>query len=268
MGEFAAIERIRAMLPGAPPGQTWIGDDAAVLGDGRLLAIDALVGGVHFTDDTPVEDVGWKALTVNVSDIAAMGGHPEHAVVSVVGRPHTDLDTLYRGLAEASATYGCPIVGGDLANGAVTVVTVAVTGVVEDGDPVLRTGARPGDAIYVTGPLGAASAAGWQHRPLARVAEGQRARRAGATAMIDISDGLVADLNHVAEASKVGYTIEHVPIADGATEDQALHGGEDYELLLTGPPGLSVGIRIGTCTDDTDQRLPSRGWEHDFERPA
>ena len=268
MGEFAAIERIRAMLPGAPPGQTWIGDDAAVLGDGRLLAIDALVAGVHFTDATPLDDVGWKALTVNVSDIAAMGGRPEHAVVSVVGRPDTDLDALYRGLAAAGATYGCPIVGGDLANGAITVVTVAVTGAVDDGAPVLRSGARPGDAIYLTGPVGAAAAAGWHHRPVARVDEGRQARRAGATAMIDVSDGLVADLNHLARASRIGYVLDRVPVAEGATEEQALHGGEDFELLFTGPPDLTVGIRVGTCTDDTDQHLPSRGWEHDFERPA
>jgi thiamine-monophosphate kinase len=266
VGEFAAIDRIRSLLPAPPAGQVWIGDDAAVLADGRLLAIDALVEGVHFTPTTPLPDVGWRALTVNVSDIAAMGGRPEHAVVAVVGPADLDLDLLYLGLGEASADYACPVVGGDLANGPTVVVTVAVTGSV-DGAPVLRSGAQPGDAIVVTAPLGGAAAGKWQHRPLARVAEGEQARRAGASAMIDISDGLVADLGHLADASGVGYELDSVPIAPGATREQALHGGDDYELVFTIPAdrlGDAPGTRIGTCTADPAQRLPSHGWEHDF----
>lgn len=262
MGEFAAIERIRRLFPSPPPGQAWIGDDAAVLDDGLLLAVDTVVAGVHFTAGMPLADVGWKALTVNVSDIAAMGGTPGHAVVAVAAPPDTDLDLIYQGMAEASATYACPVVGGDLANAAQLVVTVAVTGRV-DGTPVLRSGARPGDGIYVTAPLGAAAAGAYRARPRARVAEGTAARQAGATAMIDVSDGLVADLNHIAEASGVGYELRDVPVADGATEEQALHGGEDFELVFTGID-LAVGIRIGTCTADTSQRLPARGWEHKF----
>ncbi|HZQ87558.1 MAG TPA: thiamine-phosphate kinase [Acidimicrobiales bacterium] len=264
MGEFAAIERIRRLFPSPPPGQAWIGDDAAVLDDGLLLAVDTVVAGVHFAADTPLADVGWKALTVNVSDIAAMGGTPRHAVVAVAAPPDTDLDLIYEGMAEASATYGCPVVGGDLANAAQLVVTVAVTGRV-DGTPVLRSGARPGDGIYVTGPLGGAAAGAYRARPRARVAEGQAARAAGATAMIDVSDGLVADLGHIADASGVGYELDlaAVPVAPGATAEQALRGGEDYELVFTGTD-LSVGTRIGTCTADVSQRLPGGGWEHTF----
>lgn len=262
MGEFAAIERIRRLFPSPPSGQAWIGDDAAVLDDGLLLAVDTVVAGVHFTSDTPLADVGWKALTVNVSDIAAMGGTPGHAVVAVAAPPDIDLDLIYEGMAEASATYGCPVVGGDLANAAQLVITVAVTGHV-DGAPVLRSGARPGDGIYVTGPLGGAAAGGYRARAGARVAEGTAARLAGATAMIDVSDGLVADLNHIAEASGVGYELADVPAADGATEEQALHGGEDFELVFTGID-LPMGIRIGTCTADPSQRRAARGWEHKF----
>lgn len=262
VGEFAAIRRIRRLFPEAPPGQAWIGDDAAVLDGGLLLAIDTVVAGVHFGAQTPLADVGWKALVVNVSDVAAMGGIPGHAVASVAGPADLDLDLIYEGMAEASATYGCPVVGGDLTNAPTLVVSVALTGHVE-GPAVLRSGARPGDGIYVTGPLGGAAAGAYVARPQARVTEGTAARLAGATAMIDVSDGLVADLNHVADASGVGYQLEDVPVADGATDEQALHGGEDFELLFTGMD-LPVGIRIGTCTADASQRLPARGWEHDF----
>jgi len=262
VGEFAAIDRIRRLLPSAPAGQAWIGDDAAVLADGLLLAIDAVAQGVHFGPLAPLEDVGWKALTVNVSDVAAMGGTPGHAVVAVAAPPGTELDRLYAGLAEAADAYRCPIVGGDLTNAGALVVTVAVTGHV-DGAPVLRSGARPGDGIYVTGPLGGAAAHAYRPRPAARVAEGEAARRAGATAMIDVSDGLVSDLGHIADASHIGYDLDDVPVADGATREQALHGGEDFELVFTGVD-LPVGIRIGTCTDDPAQRLPGGGWQHDF----
>jgi len=262
VGEFAAIDRIRRLLPDPPAGQTWIGDDAAVLDDGLLLAIDTIVEGVHFVAETPLGDVGWKALTVNLSDIAAMGGAAGHAVVAVAAPAATDLERLYEGLAEAAEAYECPIVGGDLSGGPVLMVTVAVTGHV-DGPPVLRSGAQSGDGIYVTGPLGAGAASAHRERRHARLAQGQAARKAGATAMIDVSDGLVSDLNHIADESEIGYTLGDVPLASGASLEQALHGGEDFELLFTGPD-LPVGLRIGTCTADLTQRLAGRGWEHDI----
>jgi thiamine-monophosphate kinase len=264
VGEFDAIERIRQNLPGPPSGEVWSGDDAAVVGDGLLLAIDAVVEAVHFAAGAPLGDVGWRAVVANVSDIAAMGGRPRHILASVVGPPGTDLMALAEGMREAASTYGCPLVGGDLAGGATLVVTVAITGAV-DGPPVLRSGARPGDHLYVTGPLGASAASGWTRRPLARVDEGEAARRAGASAMIDVSDGLISDLNHIARASAVGYVLDNVPVADGATEEQARHGGEDYELVIAAPPEAAIdGIRIGVCTADPSQREEARGWEHDF----
>ena len=143
MGEFDAIERIRALLPSPPPGQTWSGDDAAVVDDGLLLAIDAVAEGSHFAAGTPLDDVGWKAVVANVSDIAAMGGRPTFLLAAVVGPPDTDLDALAKGMADAATAYACPLVGGDLANGPTLVVTVAITGSL-DGGPVLRSGARPG----------------------------------------------------------------------------------------------------------------------------
>ena len=266
-------------LPPAPAGETWIGDDAAVVGDGLLLAADVVVEGVHF-DLTLVglDDVGWKAMAVNVSDIAAMGGEPGHALVSVVLPPGCDLDRLYDGVLAAAEAYGCPVVGGDLSAGDRLMVSVAVTGSV-DGAPVLRSGARPGDVLVVSGPLGAAAAAfecrpvGDAHRrPQARLTEGQAARAAGASAMLDLSDGLLLDVRRLAEASGVGVVVDDVPVAAGATIDQALGGGEDYELLaaIDDPGRLPGWLVIGRCTDDPDERrlgadpLPEGGWEHSW----
>lgn len=269
-GEFAAIERLRRLYPA-------IGDDCAVVGDGLLLAADTVVRGVHGHD---VQDLGWKAVVANVSDVAAMGGVPRWLLVTVAAPPSVDVDLLHRGVQQAAGEYSCEVVGGDLANAPELVVTVAVVGRCE-GAPVLRSGAGVGDSVFVTGPMGGAAATGWAARPRARVAEGTAAREAGATAMIDVSDGLAADLVHVLDASGVGVELTHVPVAEGATLEQALGGGEDYELVFTAPDvervaetfveaGLPVPERIGVCTADPSVRLlageplPVVGWEHRF----
>jgi thiamine-monophosphate kinase len=297
-GEFAAIARLAARLPHGPDDEVWIGDDAAVMRGGierLLLTTDAVVGGVH-ADLALVSlaDFGWKALAVNVSDIAAMGGQPVAAVVAVAGPPSTDLDALYEGLGAAATRWGCPIVGGDLVESSALVVTVTVAG---QGDgqppPVTRAGARPGDTLMVTGSLGA-SAAGLRllragvtagpliaayRRPQARLAEGQAARAGGASAMIDVSDGFGADVGHLLDASEVGSRLGDLPIAPGATEDEALAGGEDYELVFSAPDpervghafaaaGLPAPIVVGVCTEDPAERtlggqpLAALGWEH------
>ena len=268
----------------------WIGDDAAVLRPPEgplLLAADALVEGLHWDPALAGPDeAGWKALAVNVSDVAAMGGRPLQAVVTVnvpAGRAG-DLDRLYDGLEAAAKALDCPIVGGDLTGGPALVVTVAVTGTVE-GTPVLRSGARAGDVLLVTGPLGAAAAALRERRPadrvVPRVAEGTAARLGGATAMLDLSDGLLLDLRRLAEASGVGVVVDDVPVAPGATREDALGGGEDYQLLLAAPSaaavhaafedaGLTPPAVIGRCTADPTERrlgtgpLPEGGWEHDW----
>lgn len=269
-GEFPAIRRLAARLPPAPAGETWIGDDAAVVrvgGATLLLAADVVVEGVHFRPGADPADVGWKAIAVNASDIAAMGGRPLHALVSVAGPAATDLDRLYDGIRSACEAAGCAVVGGDLSTNASLVVSVAVTGAV-DGEPVLRSGARPGDILYVTGPLGGAAASGWRRRPSPRLDEGEAARRAGATAMIDLSDGLGADLGHVLDASGVGAVLEHVPVADGATEEQAVGGGEDYELLFALPAGTpppAGSLRVGRVVDDVSVRPPATGWQHPWQ---
>lgn len=296
--------RLEAVGPAACP--TW-GDDAAVVavpaGGRLLLCADAVVAGIHADLElVGLDDFGWKALAACVSDVAAMGGRPGWALVTVSGSTGTQgFDLLYDGLLEAAGAFGCPVVGGDITGGPGLVVSVSVVGTC-DGPPVLRSGAAPGDELWVTGPLGS-SAAGLallragrsdeggaelvraHARPVARVAEGEVARRAGATAMIDLSDGLATDLRHLAEASGVGAAVDALPVAAGVAqacgdgEAAALGGGEDYELLFAaradaGVPGafeaagLRAPILIGRCTAEVgtvllrDGAMPDAGWEH------
>jgi thiamine-monophosphate kinase len=307
-GEFEAIERLAGRLQAtgarAAPGEVWIGDDAAVLDPpaGRMLfTTDLVVEGVHGDLDLlSSSDLGWRAMVASLSDIAAMGGQPRHAVVAVSGPPGTDLDGLYDGIAQASAAFGCPVVGGDLSGGECLVVALAMTGEVSHGPgPVLRSGARPGDRLLVTGPLGAAAAglrllrsdsggAGTggtlvaaHRRPQPRLGQGEVARQSGVRAMIDVSDGLAGDLVRLADASGIGFRLEDVPVAEGATLDDALSGGEDYELVMaTADPdalsqglvaaGLAAPLVIGVCVEDGAERtlqgrkLAAGGWEHHF----
>ena len=269
-GEFDVIAELRRRFP-------LVGDDAAVVAPPSghlLLAADAIVGGVDFTDEEPIVQVGRRAVLANVSDIAAMGGTPLHALVSIVAPSGIDLYGLMDGVAAGLADHGCEVAGGDLSSTTgPLVVSIAITGCVDDGGaPVLRSGARPGDGVFVTGPFGAAAAAGYRFGggwvPRARVVEGRAARLAGATAMIDVSDGFAADLAHLIDASGVGVELVHVPIAREATEEQALGGGEDYELIFTLPPAATPppgAIRVGAVTGDTTKRPPAVvGWQHRF----
>jgi thiamine-monophosphate kinase len=300
-GERAALETLARILPSAPPGEIWFGDDAAVLsrpsGEQLLLATDCVVAGVHFDPRiSSLADVGWRVLAANVSDIAAMGGWALAVVAAVAGPRAGDLEPLYKGLVEAATHYGCPVVGGDLSSGSDLVVSVAILGSAGERPPVLRSGARPGDRLFVTGPLGRA-AAGLRllredalcvghlplahRRPEARPREGRAAAAAGATAMIDVSDGLGIDLDRLATASEVGLHLDRVPVAPGATLEEALGGGEDYELVFTAPlaaevfrtfaaAGLAPPEEIGYCGPDpavrhlADGPLPVTGFEHEL----
>ncbi len=242
--EFELIEAMRRTYEaagGPPPGEVWIGDDAAVVTGSAgplLLATDLVVAGVHADPAvSTAADLGYKALAVTVSDLAAMGARPRWALVSLAGPPGSDVLAVAAGVAEAAAEVGCAVVGGDLSAAPVVTVSVAVVGsLVPPGEPgpLRRSGARPGDSLWLTGPLGA-SAAGLRlarsgatsgaaaplvaahRRPRARLAEGEAARLAGASAAVDISDGLVADARHLAEASGVGLALVGIPVADGAT---------------------------------------------------
>lgn len=282
-GEEQALAVLQAVLPPPPNGEVWIGDDAAVLGGepGPLLfATDLVAEGVHFDRRlSSLSDVGWKVLATNLSDVAAMGGRPLRAVVALAGAFGNELRSLYDGLAECAERYACPLVGGDLSaapGGGGIVCSVAILGTTDGWSPVLRRGARPGDELWVTGPLGG-SAAGLRQlradpaatgeavdrhrRPIPRLAEGTLAATLGATAMIDISDGLGIDLDRLARASLVGVELDDVPVHDGATEAEALGGGEDYELVFScekevaisasfAEAGLRPPVRIGRVVKD------------------
>ena len=272
IGEFGLIERLTAAL-GAQPADDLvigIGDDAAVWrsGDSYVIATtDTMVEGVHFLPDaTPWADIGWKALAVNVSDIGAMGGEPSFALVTLALPPQTDvqdIDALYAGLRECAQAYGVTIAGGDVVSAPQVSVTVALLGRAQaaQGEPLLllRSGARAGDVIAVSGSLGASSAGLRRLREGAPPAEdalvraharpspplslGQEAARAGIRCGIDVSDGLLQDIGHVCEMSRLGAIVnaDAVPVAaalraayPGDALRLACTGGEDYELVLVG----------------------------------
>jgi thiamine-monophosphate kinase len=283
-----------------PPGEVHLGDDAAVLGsfDGAaLISVDVAVYGVHLDADLfSLEDLGFKAVASALSDLAAMGARPRGAVVAVSSPPGTDLEALHHGIADAASSSSCAVVGGDLATSRDVSVAVTVVGECPEGSAVLRSGARAGDEILVTGPLGR-SAAGLRlrragagpddqlvvahRRPVARIDEGVAAREAGVHAMMDVSDGLGLDLHRLCDASGVGFELVHVPIAEGATFDEAAGGGEDYELLMVTDDAkrlrsvfeerqLRAPITIGRVHADGAVRtwngasFERRGWQHQF----
>lgn len=284
-GEFALIERIRSALPRGGEGVVLgVGDDCAVLtpppGERLVATVDMLVEGVHFHRSAlDGEGLGRRALAVNLSDIASMGARPLWALVSLGLPAWVDdgfLAALYRGIGDLATRYGLAVVGGNLTR-LPERLAIDITVVGAAARPVARGGARPGDALYVTGCLGAAAAelAGGRHRePEPRLSEGRAlAASGGVRAMIDISDGLVQDLGHVCAASGVGAALAagSIPVAAGATLEQALYGGEDYELLLAAEPAARLPLplyRIGELRPAGEgltldgRPLPVRGWDH------
>ena len=255
-GILALARRYFAAGPACAPGVVCgIGDDAAVCRSPRarwleLLTVDTLVAGTHFGPGTAPTRIGWKALAVNLSDIAAMGGIPTVAVVSVTLTGRETLacvEALMQGMAAAARRFGVAIVGGDTVGGPALSITVALAGRVEPRCVCYRSGAQPGDLIAVTGPLGGSLRSGRHLDFMPRLAEARwLVRHAKPTAMMDLSDGLAMDGNRLALASKVALRLNAraIPVSPGSTLAGALHDGEDFELLCTfAPAALTPRVR-------------------------
>lgn len=295
LGEFGLIERIRRKLPVGRGVRLGIGDDAAWVKNtsgSSLVTADLLIEGVHFDLKwISLFDLGFKSLAVNLSDIAAMGGIPAYVILSI-GIPANfdsrEVDDFYRGISALGRRSGVSVVGGDTSNAKCLIISVCVIGHVPYR-PILRDGALPGDEIYVTGTLGdsalglkllqrggaarnkkaAARLLARHRRPTPRIAAGALlAKERLATAMIDVSDGLLQDLGHICRASCTGAIVydDLLPLSAAyralAGKDgnrHALNGGEDYELLFCSRPSNRGAIkklaqrarlpitRIGVC---------------------
>jgi len=311
LGEFGLIRELTARLPGTAAVELGPGDDAAVVAapDGRVVATtDVLVEGRHFRRDwSTAYDVGRKAAAQNLADVAAMGAAPTALLLGLVAPaelPATWAVELMDGLRDECQVAGAAVVGGDLVRGDGIMVSITALGDLQGRRPVTRTGARPGDRVAVTGWLGW-SAAGFtvlsrgfrsprafveaHRRPEPPYHAGPAAAQLGATSMIDVSDGLVADLGHVAAASGVHIDLRaadfDIPaqmkdIANAVGADPltwVLSGGEDHALVATFPPDVQLPARwrvigevtrpaglsrTGTVTVDGAPWEQAGGWDH------
>jgi thiamine-monophosphate kinase len=287
-----------------------IGDDCAVLrlprGSELLVTTDLCIENVHFRRAWhPAAAIGHRCITRGLSDIAAMGGHPLACFLSLgipQDLPQSWIDGFLRGLLAQARRFKIPLAGGDISSARHITADIIVTGQVPAGKAVLRSGARPGDRLYVTGSLGGAAytlkqlfagkkikptRSNTHFYPTPRMASGAWLReRSLANAMIDLSDGLSVDLAHICEESRVTAIIEakKIPVSRGADLELALHGGEDYELLFTvsrraSVPARIAGIAVTEIGEIRNRRdyssaiqilgengrvrpLPHRGWEH------
>ena len=329
LGEFGLIEVIQGIVEKSrrPRYDSWrrllvgIGDDAAAWQGSdstQLATTDTLVQGTHFDLElTTWQELGWKALAVNLSDIAAMGGVPEYALISLSLPGDLEVEAVtdfFQGMVELADRFQLAIAGGNFASSPNAVITLTVIGGSKDNRLLMRSAAAPGEQIAVTGFLGLA-AAGLKMlrgkialdsettailrqahlRPTPRINEGQVLVRQGVNAAIDISDGLIADLDHICQASKVAarINIDRLPVHPAVKasfpdyRELALSGGEDYELLFTADKAIMEKLKgtldcpLSVIGELTAEKLPRRvtvvdskgntvatprtGWEH-FKR--
>jgi len=320
LGEFGLIDLLAKMIPDSQAEKPiiGIGDDAAAWRSDasiQLATVDTMVQGVHFSlETTKWQELGWKSLAINLSDIAAMGGVPRYALVALALPEDTEVEDvagLYEGMIDLARQFGVAITGGNVSRSPVVSVTITVLGDSLNNKLLKRSTARPGDTIAITGYPGSA-AAGLEMltqklqfgaesatylrsafvRPRPRITEGQLLLKLGVTTAIDTSDGLLADLRHVCEASGVGarVNIDRLPIHPAVSNnfgerarELALSGGEDYELLFTGSAEIIDRVKaemeypvtaIGEITsgepgkisiidaDSNPVEITKTGWEH------
>ena len=245
IGEDLLIKRITKNLPLGKDVLAGAGDDCAVIKSSDpesyiLLKIDSVIEGIHYLKSTPPSAVGYKAISRAISDIAAMGGKPKHAMIGLSIRPNCTVSyvtSLYHGLSKASSPYNISIVGGETTNcskNGTQSVTISLTGEVRKDLCCFRSNGRSGQSLFVTGKLGK-SINGRHLSFTPRIEEAQwLTRNFKITAMIDLSDGLASDLPRLAKSSNCGYSIDtnKIPRSRGASIDEALCDGEDYELLF------------------------------------
>lgn len=284
LGENAILRRILKNIPANDTLLVGPGDDCAVVARDdawdTLLKTDVVVEGLHFLPETRPERIGRKALARAVSDIAAMGGIPEHALITVLchpSRPVALLEGIYRGLNSLASEFGISLAGGETSGLPYDglVINVALTGRVERGLSVLRSGGSPGDQLFVSGVLGGSFPSEWHldFEPRVELARGLLKAGIRPSAMMDLSDGLGTDLPRLAAASRCGFEIDEqaLPCRPGFSPADAVSHGEDYELLLALPP---EGVRklatsafakclhnIGRLTVNQTSGLAA-GWQH------
>ncbi len=260
MNEREIVARLRKQAP-------LIGDDCAILPNGRtdlVVTTDQFIEDVHFRRSThSAADCGWTALARGLSDLAAMGAKPLYSFVSIALPDWARmrwLNGFYRGFHQLAQKYQVQLAGGDLAHASALYCDVTVIGEVPRGRALVRSGANVGDMIYVSGALGKPA-----HRPSPRIEIGQSLRSV-ASACMDITDGLSRDLARLCEASDVGADLEDIPLARGATIEDAFHRGEDYELLFTSARRLNHPV-IGKIVERRGVRwrgrpLKAKGYDH------
>ena len=250
IGEHEAIKRLTSVLGSHPDLRTGTGDDCAVTilpGSefDQVFTTDPIIEQIHFRPHEKPERIGNKAAGRVLSDLAAMGAQPQWILVNVVAAPEQDvavLEKIYAGMTALCQRFGATIIGGDLARGSCLELHVFGVGVLPAGRALLRSGARPNDAIFISGPLGC-SIEGKHLDFVPRVKEGIFLRETGmVTSMMDISDGLATDLRHILKQSGVGALLSVDQIPRAGTLEQALYDGEDFELLFTAPEELAEGL--------------------------
>ena len=293
VSEDRLLEILLADLPLGRNTLVGPGDDCAVvkglgIREMLLLKTDCVVESIHYLPEDEPQKVGWKALCRPLSDVAAMGGEPLHALVSIMSPEDRSIAywrSIYKGLSKAAGRFGVGIVGGETSRSQCVAVSVSLIGRVEGARLITRSGGRPNDLLFVTGTLGG-SFGGRHLNFVPRIAEGRWLGSHGyARAMIDLSDGLATDLPRLAAASKCGFQIDAsaLPKTRGCDSVQAMSDGEDYELLMAVAPRLATRLRrgwremfpsvrlteIGRLTEPgTSSTALPRGFDHFFRLPA